>query len=297
MPDSRPPKICDYEGSNYRTEFWEGQGRDYEDRAERIALRKLLPSSGRRLLEIGAGFGRLTNEYDNFDQVILLDYSFSQLQHAREHYGDSDRFVYVAADIYHLPFLAGTFDAATMVRVIHHMADVPAALAQIRRILTPRATFILEHANKQNIKSMLRYGIGKQAWSPYTHEPVEFVELNFDFHPEYIREQLKVAAFDLQKRIPVSFFRVGIIKDRMPTQLLVTLDGLLQNTGILYTPSIFTKSIATGQTPINLSAENIFVCPESGGALVREGDVMRCEENGLRYAIRDGIYDFKAPLD
>lgn len=297
MPDSRPPKICDYEGSNYRTEFWEGQGRDYEDRAERIALRKLLPSSGRRLLEIGAGFGRLTNEYDNFDQVILLDYSFSQLQYAREHYGDSDRFVYVAADVYHLPFLAGTFDAATMIRVIHHMADVPSALAQIRRILTPRATFILEHANKQNIKSMLRYAMGKQAWSPYTHEPVEFVELNFDFHPEYIREQLKVATFDLQKRIPVSFFRVGIIKDRMPTQVLVTLDGLLQNTGILYTPSIFTKSIATGETPLNLSAENIFVCPESGGALVREGDIMRCKENGLRYAIRDGIYDFKAPLD
>lgn len=297
MPDSRPPKICDYEGSNYRTEFWEGQGRDYEDRAERIALRKLLPSSGRRLLEIGAGFGRLTNEYDNFDQVILLDYSFSQLQYAREHYGDSDRFVYVAADVYHLPFLAGTFDAATMIRVIHHMADVPSALAQIRRILTPRATFILEHANKQNIKSMLRYAMGKQAWSPYTHEPVEFVELNFDFHPEYIREQLKVAMFDLQKRIPVSFFRVGIIKDRMPTQVLVILDGLLQNTGILYTPSIFTKSIATGGTPLNLSAENIFVCPESGGALVREGDIMRCKENGLRYAIRDGIYDFKAPLD
>ena len=84
QPDSRPP-ICDYEGSNYRTEFWEERGRDYEDRVERIALRRLLPRRGYRLLEIGAGFGRLTNEYDGFDQVVLLDYSLSQLQYAQEH--------------------------------------------------------------------------------------------------------------------------------------------------------------------------------------------------------------------
>ena len=44
-PESRP-RICDYEGSNYRTEFWEGKGRDYEDQVERIALRRLLPQNG-----------------------------------------------------------------------------------------------------------------------------------------------------------------------------------------------------------------------------------------------------------
>ncbi len=297
MPDSRPPKICDYEGSNYRTEFWEGQGRNYEDRAERVALRKLLPNGGRRILEIGAGFGRLTSEWDQFDQVVLLDYSFSQLQYAREHYGDSDRFIYVAADVYQLPFIAGAFDAATMIRVIHHMADVPSALAQIRRVLTPRATFILEHANKQNFKAIMRHFLGRQDWNPFDKDPVEFVELNFDFHPEYIKNELANAQFDLQQRIPVSFFRLGLLKNNLPTQLLVTLDSLLQNTGILYTPSIFTKSLTSGETPINLSAVNLFACPESGGELTRESDTMVCKESGLRYAIRDGIYDFKAPLD
>ena len=60
MPKPEPrPRICDYEGSNYRTEFWEGRGRDYEDRVERIAVRRLLRGGGRRLLEVGAGFGRL----------------------------------------------------------------------------------------------------------------------------------------------------------------------------------------------------------------------------------------------
>ena len=52
-------RICDYEGSRYRTDFWEGQNREYEDRVERVAMKKLLPPRGERLVEIGAGFGRL----------------------------------------------------------------------------------------------------------------------------------------------------------------------------------------------------------------------------------------------
>lgn len=298
MPESRPPKICDYEGSNYRTNFWEGQGRDYEDRAERIALRRLLPpNGGRRLLEIGAGFGRLTNEYHKYDQVVLLDYSFSQLQYAREQFGDSDKFLYVAADIYDLPFQRGTFDAATMIRVIHHMADVPAALSQVRRILTPGATFILEHANKQNLKAMVRHALRSQDWSPYAYDPVEFVELNFDFHPQYIVDKLEAANFDVETRLPVSFFRLGALKKVLPTQMLVSLDGLLQNTGILYTPSIFVKGTATGRSANNLDTLALFVDPETGDDLIREGDTMICEATGVRYAIRDGIYDFKARLD
>ena len=60
---SKPP-VCDYEGSDYRTRFWEGQGRDYEDQVERIALRRLMPPDGKTLIDIGAGFGRLADEYD-----------------------------------------------------------------------------------------------------------------------------------------------------------------------------------------------------------------------------------------
>ena len=295
-PESRP-RICDYEGSNYRTEFWEGKGRDYEDQVERIALRRLLPKGGRRLLEIGAGFGRLTEEYNGFQQVVLLDYSFSQLQDAQEHLGDSERYVYVAADAYHLPFQPGVFDSATMIRVIHHMADVPRALEAIRRVLSSKGIFILEHANKRHFKSMLRYALDKQEWNPYTHEPVEFVELNFDFHPEYIQRELRFAGFDVQARLPVSFFRLGAFKNHLPTGLLTSLDSLLQLTGLLYSPSIFVRAIAVGTTPNNVDSNHLFACPQCGGELLQEGNTMICPGENLRWAIRGGIYDFKGPLD
>ena len=48
------PRICDYGDSTYRQDFWEGQGREYEDVVERQVLAQLLPDHGQRLLEVGA---------------------------------------------------------------------------------------------------------------------------------------------------------------------------------------------------------------------------------------------------
>ncbi len=296
-PKARPT-ICDYEGSDYRTRFWEGKGRDYEDRVERIALRRLLPSSGHRLLEVGAGFGRLTGEYDAYEQVVLLDYSLSQLQYAREQLGDKvDRYLFVAADAYQLPFRAGVFDGATMIRVIHHIADVSTVLAQVRRVLSPRGVFILEHANKRNLKAMLRFALKRQTWNPYTQEPVEFVELNFDFHPDYIQRALVSAGFIVERRLPVSFFRLDALKSRVPIPIMVGLDGLMQLSGLLYAPSVFVRCSASAFGADNLTQGSIFACPNCGGELFHEGETIYCSRDQLRWAVRDGIYDFKAALE
>ena len=294
MTQNIDTRICDYEGSDYRTRFWEGQGRDYEDQVERGVLKQLLPKQGKRLLEIGAGFGRLTNEYHAYKQVVLLDYSFSQLQYAREKLGDG-RYLYVAADAYHLPFIAGAFDGATMIRVLHHFERVPAVMQAIRHILAPQATFILEFANKRNLKALMRHRLGRQSWNPETLDPVEFVELNYNFHPTYIEQQLKQAGFTTDERIPVSFLRSGLLKRTLPTSLMVGVDRLLQKTGSLVAPSIFTRNQTVGDSPDHTDVADLFACPQTGAALRREGETL-VNPDGLRWAIRDGIYDFKQPL-
>ena len=88
--EQRPP-ICDYEGSDYQTSFWEQGGRDYEDQVEAIALQRLLPADGKLLLEIGAGAGRNTPRYQGYERVVLLDYSLTQLQQAQARLGCADR--------------------------------------------------------------------------------------------------------------------------------------------------------------------------------------------------------------
>src|SRR4030042_40285 len=111
MPGPEPP-ICDYEGSDYQASFWDQGGRAYEDRVEAVALKRLLPESGAWLLEVGAGAGRNTPRYAGFKRVILLDFSRSQLERAQARLGQSSRWVFVAADVYRLPFIEGVFDTA-----------------------------------------------------------------------------------------------------------------------------------------------------------------------------------------
>ena len=72
LPDPHPA-ICDYEGSDYQQAFWDRGGRAYEDAVEAIALRRLLPGAGQRVLDLGAGAGRNVPRYAGFEQVVLLD--------------------------------------------------------------------------------------------------------------------------------------------------------------------------------------------------------------------------------
>ncbi|MEK6255766.1 MAG: methyltransferase domain-containing protein [Chloroflexota bacterium] len=297
--DNQHPPVCNYEGSDYQASFWDSGGRAYEDAAEAIALKRLLPKNGQLLLELGAGAGRNTPRYEGYDRIVLLDFSRTQLQQAQARLGNSDRYIYVAADIYKMPFVPGLFDGATMIRVLHHMADAPLAIRSIRETLQPAGTFILEYANKRNIKAILRYLVGRQKWNPFSHEPIEFEKLNFDFHPSAIRAWLKESGFNPSRQLTVSHFRVALLKKLIPYKLLAALDGLMQPTGALwqYTPSVFVKSQAVGDTPI-ASEGAFFRCPACAHDLPSEGDEsLDCAGCGKRWAIRDGIYDFKEPLN
>jgi SAM-dependent methyltransferase len=206
--------ICDYEGTSYRARFWEGKGREYEDLAERIALRRLLPPGGRRLTEIGAGFGRLADLYGGYDQVILLDHAISGLREAQQRLGRAGRFIYVAANLYHLPVAPRSCDTVVTVRVLHHVADVPAALQETAGVLRPGGVYVLEYANKRNAKAVARYLLRRQAWSPFGTEPYEFAELNFDFHPAWMAAQLARAGLQVEDGLAVSHFRHPFFKPR-----------------------------------------------------------------------------------
>ena len=292
------PPVCDYEGSDYQTSFWEEGGRAYEDKAEAIALKRLLPKSGKLLLEIGAGAGRNTPRYGGYERIVLLDYSRTQLQQAQERLGESDRYIYVAADAYKLPFVDGLFDGATMIRTLHHMQDAPAVIRQVRRILQPSAKFILEYANKLNLKAILRYILRKQDWSPFTPEQVEFVALNFDFHPKTVRKWLREENFNLERQLTVSHFRIDIIKRVFPASFLAWLDSLAQRTGDWWqlTPSVFTVSEALGNTEIAPEGA-FFQCPQCSHAPLEETlKMLTCPDCDMKYAICNGIYDFREPI-
>ena len=303
MSQPEPAPVCNYEGSDYRTRFWEGQGRTYEDHVERIALRRLLPPSGDTLIEIGAGFGRLAREYEGYRRVVLFDYSRSLLREAQEHLGADPRFIYVAGNWYEMPFVTGLFEAIVQVRTLHHAADVPALFHQLQRIARPSGTYVLEYANKRNLKALLRYAARRQDWSPFDPEPVEFIKLNFDFHPRWIRQQLTSAGFTPGRSLTVSHFRLDFLKRHLPTALLVALDSLAQWTGawLRLSPSIFVRSAHAASGPV-AGPHTFFACPRCQTPLQAlspdpavEDKVHVCPGCGSPWGVTAGLYDFKEP--
>jgi len=289
-----PRPICDYEGSGYREDFWEGQGREYEDLSERIALQRLLPPRGRRLLEIGAGFGRMADKYAGYDEVVLLDFSLSLLQQAHERFGSDPRFTFVAADLYDLPFFDGSFDAVVMIRVIHHLVDVPLALYQVHRVLAGDGRYILEYANKRNFKTIARYAAGRQSWNPFDREPYEFVDLNFDFHPAWMAEQMASAGFHAEQERSLSHFRVPLLKRIFPPGWLARLDGWIQPTGALWKLSPSTMIRATLTSQPEASSSSLLRCLACGqGELNATGDALECAGCGYTWPKKDGVYDLK----
>jgi len=290
-------RICDYQDSSYRTDFWEGQGREYENLAERIALRKLLPPAGARLMEIGAGFGRLADMYDGYQQVVLLDYSKSMLRQAQERWGREGKCIYVAANLYAMPFVDSLFDTTVTVRVLHHVQDVPAALREIQRVLKPGGVYVLEYANKRHLKAILRYLMGRQSWSPFALEPYEFVELNYDFHPAWMQARLREAGFASGRELAVSSFRLPLLKRLIPPRPLAALDGLLQGptSSLKLAPSVFVRA-RVEKEDAQAEGRGFFRCPSCHGTnLIEAEEALTCRGCGRRWAIDDGIYDFKEP--
>lgn len=287
------PEICDYENSPWRTAFW--PGREYEDRAERIAIAHMLPPRGARLCEIGAGFGRLADFYRGYARVILLDYSRSMLRDARERLQNDPRFIFVVADLYNLPLTDSSLDTAITVRVLHHIADLPRAFTEIARVVRPQGTYLTEFANKRHIKAVLRYALTRRVPNPFVLEPYEFVKLNFDFHPRYINNELGKNKFAILDRRAVSTFRIGAIKRVIPAHILAALDGLLQHpiANLQLSPSVFVRAQSTKPGALALNPA-LWRCPACGLTDIAESsDALTCHGCASAYPIVDGIIDFK----
>ena len=310
-PPMTAPPVIDYEGSPYRTAFWEG--RDYEDASERLALQRLLPPRGRRIAEIGAGFGRLADLYLEYDQIILFDYSRTLLQEAVARWGHDPRFVFAAGNIYQLSLAKASLDTLVMVRVMHHLANVPLALSEIRRVLHNGSTAVIEYANKRNLKALARWLLGRQDWSPIDQTPVEFVELNFDFHPAWMQKQFSQAELAVRQQLAVSHFRVPLLKRTLSAATLAKMDSWFFAPGGHYplAPSVFAQLVAKGDvgeqaihtnlTDLPLTdLTDLFNCPACGHdrtlKLVDETRLL-CQSCAKQYIKRNGIWDFKEPLD
>ncbi len=224
-PDHEHPEPPTYDLS-YRDAFW--ASRAYEDLCDRIALRALLPTSGAQLLDLGAGFGRLSDEYAAFGHVTLVDASPAMVEAARERVGADPRFSVVQADATDIPVATGSIDVVVAVRLILHARNPDAVFAEVARVLRPGGLFILEFPNRNHLLARIRYLARRQDWSPRDPDSHEYREGHFSHQPATVVRQLRVAGLVPARRRAVSLFRSARLKGLVPARYLARLESPLQ---------------------------------------------------------------------
>ena len=238
--------VSDYNGYDYKKKFWEDVDREYEDQADRMAIRKLLPRRMEKFADIGGGYGRLANEYlKRAHKVYLFDYSKTELAQAKEIYGD--QIETKAGDIYELPFKDGELDGLMMVRVTHHLKDMKKAMAELYRVLKPGGVAVIEVANKRTLPKMARFLTGRSKVNPFDKKVANYKEIAkngfYNYHPKYVEEIFEKAGFSCEKVLSVSNFRSQKLKKMVGTDRLVKMEDSAQQmlAPIRFAPSIYYK--------------------------------------------------------
>jgi ubiquinone/menaquinone biosynthesis C-methylase UbiE len=231
---------------NYR-QYWEG--REYEDAAERVAIKRMLKGKHfRSAVDVGGGYGRLCIFLENYaDKVTLAEPSQQQLDIARDFLKDHpeiDRKLLQAAN---LKFPDGSVDLVTVVRILHHIPDPTAEFKEVARVLSDDGYFLMEFANYTHFRNRIKHILkGKK----FPKQPIDIRsaenqnenELPFVNHnPKTIIRQLAHAGLRVEKTLSVSNLRSPALKKLVPRSVMLTAEKLMQGplASSYFGPSIF----------------------------------------------------------
>lgn len=228
-------------------EYWDG--RDYENAAEQIAIKRLLAGRHfRHAADIGGGYGRLCVFLKRYaDKVTLAEPSQQQLDIGKEFLKDHPEIDRVLTQADDLKFADKSLDLVTMIRVMHHIPEPSTEFKELARVLTDNGYLILEVANYAHARNRIKHALkGKRL----PVEPVDIrseknkreEEIPFVNHnPKTVQKQLAHAGLKVEKVLSVSNLRSPALKMIMPQGMMLAVERIMQPTlaRTYFGPSVF----------------------------------------------------------
>ena len=229
------------------TKYW--VGREYENAAEEIAIRRLLRGKHfKSAVDIGGGYGRLCPLLEQYsDKVTLAEPSTKQLTIAKRFLVNHKKIKLVKLNSEKYNFADESVDLLTMVRVMHHLPDPNPEFSELSRILKSDGYLVLEIANSvhflNRIRSLLK--VRKVSEDPIdirsrknrNSEVIPFVNHN----PKTVIKDLSHHGLKVEKILSVSNLRIPALKKIVPTSALLSIEKISQPilAKSFFGPSIF----------------------------------------------------------
>lgn len=229
------PKADQYNDSKYNyLRYWDG--RDYEQAAEELMLRKMIgDKTFMHAVDVGGGYGRLSVVLRDYaDKVTLAEPSQQQLDIAKDFLKGKPKVESTLAQAEKLPFDDGSVDLALVVRVIHHLPNPVPAFEEIHRVLEKDGYFLIEFANYANFKNRIKHAaklkklpvdpVDIRSAANKRDNTIPFVNHN----PKTVERQLARVGFRVEKRLSVSNLRSPALKKMLPQSLMLKLESSVQ---------------------------------------------------------------------
>ena len=292
--DNSKKRYSWYEDIEYKA-YWEDPSQVRQDHLEQHIIMKLLPISGRRIIDLGCGYSRLFPCYaGRFAEIVLFDGSLSLLRQARE--ATQGRALCVAGDVSHLPFKKSSFDCVLIIRVLQHAHELHKTFMEIRRVLGREGSFIFSYHNKRNAHRILNWLLLKRIVNPFSLESKEVCLGLLSHHPNHIKACLHNTGFspaNYQGALVLNSIAkiVEKISSRSPSgSLLAPFLGKHK-----LAPWLIGQALAQGGEAFNHreSSNETLQCPICQGALILEDRGFHCFACSRIYPILDGIIDMR----
>jgi demethylmenaquinone methyltransferase / 2-methoxy-6-polyprenyl-1,4-benzoquinol methylase len=105
----------------------------------RATIRSAAAGPKDRLLDLGCGTGDLALAVGGTSRVVGIDVSLPMLLRARQKRapGNQEFVRFIQASAFHLPFADAAFDVAVSGFVLRNLDDLPAAFAELARVIRP----------------------------------------------------------------------------------------------------------------------------------------------------------------
>ncbi len=239
-------------GYNYEG-YW--QGREYESKVDKTVLKRMLDliknKKEMKVVEVGAGFGRLVEVYlDMFRKILLVDPSRKLLSLAEAKFKSFSQVECREGGLEKIPCKTRSVDVVLVIRVLHHVENLDLVFAEVNRVLKKKGYLVLEYPNKVNLLGRLRaffkrdFGylksegvVDKRSFKNVIGGSIPFN----NYHPKAITRKLKRAGFEVKKVISASYFRRDYLKKVLPGSVLSTGERVLQAflSGLWLGPSNF----------------------------------------------------------
>lgn len=282
------------------------KGREKVDLLEKSILSHFLSSvDARRILEVGPGNGRLTGIVRRFTQeYVATDINKSFLEEVREKFSRTNS-LYVASNLYHLPFADNAFSSVVMVRVFNFMSRPLSVLEEMSRVIGPGGYLIISISPKPSLATLiddLKYRSYPDIPGDAKRDSITFSNLDiapvhpasyptFAFKRSFIRKLFEKVGFNEIARISSGLEDYSVLRF-VPVRGLFNI-GIIFRIVPVFPTTFFLLQKNNNAKDLLRTFNDVLQCPSCRSKLkISSGtDEIVCGKCGFAGSLKDGITD------